>query len=134
MAPKQIVSTEKGLKSNLLSQATIHNGTVFVSGNIGLDMSTMKVVEGSVADRTKQALENIRVVLEAAGSSFEQLLKVNIYLTSMDDYSAMNATYVKIIPDPKPARTCVCVKELPFKTDVEIEAIAALSESTGSNL
>jgi enamine deaminase RidA (YjgF/YER057c/UK114 family) len=52
MAPKQIVSTDKGLKSNLFSQATINNGTIFVSGNIGIVPSTMKVVEGSVADRT----------------------------------------------------------------------------------
>ena len=52
MAPKQIVTTDKGLKSNLFSQATIHNGTVYVSGNIGIVPATMKVVEGSVADRT----------------------------------------------------------------------------------
>jgi 2-iminobutanoate/2-iminopropanoate deaminase len=88
--PKQVVTSDKGLKSPLFSQATIHNGTVFVSGNIGIVPSTMKVVEGSVADRTKQALENIRVVLEEAGSSFDKLLKMNIYLTNMEDYAAMN--------------------------------------------
>ncbi|KIW69568.1 hypothetical protein PV04_05438 [Phialophora macrospora] len=134
MAPKQVVSTDKGLKSNLFSQATIHNGTIFVSGNIGIVPSTMKVVEGSVADRTKQALENIRVVLEEAGSSLEKLLKMNIYLTNMEDYAAMNNAYLEVVPDPKPARTCVCVKELPFKTDVEIEVVAALGETTGSKL
>ncbi|KIX92288.1 uncharacterized protein Z520_12034 [Fonsecaea multimorphosa CBS 102226] len=134
MAPKQVVTSDKGLKSNLFSQATIHNGTVYVSGNIGIVPSTMKVVEGSVADRTKQALENIRVVLEEAGSSFEQILKMNIYLTNMEDYAAMNEAFLKIIPDPKPARTCVCVKELPFKTDVEIECIAALGETSGPKL
>jgi 2-iminobutanoate/2-iminopropanoate deaminase len=105
MAPKQVVTSDKGLKSNLFSQATIHNGTIYVSGNIGIVPSTMKVVEGSVADRTvrtctakchiadaaqKQALENIRVVLEEAGSSFAQILKMNIYLTDMQDYAAMN--------------------------------------------
>jgi 2-iminobutanoate/2-iminopropanoate deaminase len=105
MAPKQVITSDKGLKSNLFSQATIHNGTVYVSGNIGIVPSTMKVVEGSVADRTvrtsifgrhaadsvqKQALENIRVVLEEAGSSFAQILKMNIYLTDMQDYAAMN--------------------------------------------
>lgn len=108
MAPKQVVFSEKGLKSNLLSQAIIHNGTIYVSGHIGLDTATMQVVEGSVADRTKKALENIQVVLEEAGSSLQNILKVihpllrmrrrythycakmNIYITSMEDYAAMN--------------------------------------------
>jgi hypothetical protein len=76
MAPKQVVFSEKGLKSNLLSQAIIHNGTIYVSGHIGLDTSTMQVVEGSVADRTRKALENIQVVLEEAGSSLQNILKV----------------------------------------------------------
>ncbi|OAG35495.1 hypothetical protein AYO21_10303 [Fonsecaea monophora] len=126
MAPKQVVTSDKGLKSNLFSQATIHNGTIFVSGNIGIVPSTMKIVEGSVADRTKQALENIQAILEEAGSSLEQILKMNIYLTSMEDYAAMNEAFAKFIPDPKPARTCVCVKELPFKTDERDFRVKAL--------
>ncbi|KAK5049476.1 hypothetical protein LTR84_004405 [Exophiala bonariae] len=90
MAPKQVVFSEKGLKSPLLSQAIIHNGTVYVSGHIGLDTATNQVVEGSVADRTRKALENIKIVLEEAGSSLEKILKMNIYITSMQDYAAMN--------------------------------------------
>jgi len=77
MAPKQVVFSEKGLKSPLLSQAIIHNGTIYVSGHIGLDTATNQVVEGSVADRTKKAIENIQVVLEEAGSSLQNILKVD---------------------------------------------------------
>lgn len=81
MAPKQVVFSQKGLKSNLLSQAIIHNGTIYVSGHIGIDTSTMQVVEGSVADRTRKALENIQVVLEEAGSSLQNILKVTCPLS-----------------------------------------------------
>ncbi|KIV82588.1 hypothetical protein PV11_04688 [Exophiala sideris] len=126
MAPKQPITSEKGIKSPLFSQAIVHNGTVYCSGSVGIDPSTMKVVEGSVADRTKQVFENIKNVLEEAGSSLQNIVKMNIYLTDMADYAAMNNVFLATIPDPKPARTCVCVKELPGKTDVEIEVIAHL--------
>ncbi|KAG9770074.1 hypothetical protein ABEF95_008724 [Exophiala dermatitidis] len=126
MAPKQPVVSEKGLKSPLFSQAIIHNGTVYVSGNIGIDPASGKLVEGSITDRTKQALENIKNVLEEAGSSLQNIVKMNIFIVDMADYAAMNKAFLEIIPDPKPARTCVCVKELPMQTDVEIECIAHL--------
>ncbi|KIX07594.1 uncharacterized protein Z518_02247 [Rhinocladiella mackenziei CBS 650.93] len=125
MTPKQQITSEKGLKSPLFSQAIVHNGTVYVSGNIGIVPSTMQIVEGTVADRTKQALENIKVVLEEAGSSLQNIVKMNIYLTNMEDYAAMNEAFLKTIPDPKPARTCVCVKELPFKTDNRLKLNAS---------
>lgn len=76
MANRQPVVSEKGLKSPLFSQAIIHGNTVFVSGNIGIVPATNKVVEGSVADRTRQALTNIQNVLEEAGSSLQKMLKV----------------------------------------------------------
>ncbi|KAL2397064.1 hypothetical protein ABEF95_001366 [Exophiala dermatitidis] len=126
MAPKQPVVSEKGLKSPLFSQAIIHNGTVYVSGNIGIDPASGKLVEGNITDRTKQALENIKNVLEEAGSSLQNIVKMNIFIADMADYAGMNKAFLEIIPDPKPARTCVCVKELPMQTDVEIECIAHL--------
>ncbi|KIW11096.1 hypothetical protein PV08_10395 [Exophiala spinifera] len=134
MAPKQPVNSDKGLKSPLFSQAIVHNGTVYCSGNVGIDPVTSKMVEGSVADRTKQIFENIKNVLEEAGSSLQNILKMNIYLVDMGDYAAVNTVYLDTIPDPKPARTCVCVKELPGKTDVEIECIALLNDAAGSKL
>jgi 2-iminobutanoate/2-iminopropanoate deaminase len=80
MANRQQVIADKGLKSPLFSQAMIHGNTVFCSGNIGMDVPSGKVVEGSVADRTKQALLNIEAVLDAAGSSLQKMLKVCVCL------------------------------------------------------
>ena len=76
MSVRKVVTSDKGLKSPLFSQAIVHNGTVYVSGNIGIDTATMRVVEGGVADRTRQALLNIQTVLEEAGSSLQNIIKV----------------------------------------------------------
>ena len=76
MAPKQVVKSDKGLKSPLLNQAIVHNGTVYVSGHVGLDVATNQIVEGSAYDRAVQALKNIDIVLQEAGSSLSNLVKV----------------------------------------------------------
>lgn len=78
----------------------------------------MTPVGTGVGDHTRQALANIRTVLEHAGSSLQNMVKANVFLTDMADYAAHNTVWCEIIEDPKPARSCVCVKELPFKTDV----------------
>ena len=76
MANRQPVVSDKGIKSPLFSQAMVHGNTVFCSGNVGLNPQTNMVVEGSVSDRTRQALLNIQTVLEEAGSSLQKMLKV----------------------------------------------------------
>lgn len=87
------------------SQAVTFNGMVYCSGNIGLDPKTMKLVEGSVTDRTRQALTNLRHILEAAGSSFDRVVKCNIFLTTMADFAKMNEAWDEFFPnDPKPVR------------------------------
>ncbi|KAI9713818.1 MAG: hypothetical protein M1820_000548 [Bogoriella megaspora] len=116
------------------SQAIVHNGMVFCSGNIGMDPSSKTLIEGAVGDRTvradspkeAQALRNLSAVLEAAGSSLKNIVKANIYLTTMENFQAMNKAYAEFFEEPLPARTCVAVKELPLGTDVEIECIAHL--------
>ncbi|KAE8313096.1 Endoribonuclease L-PSP/chorismate mutase-like protein [Aspergillus transmontanensis] len=105
----------------VLSQGIICNGMVYVSGSLGIDPSTGRLVEGTVADRTDQIFRNISAILQ------RQIVKVNIFLTDMSSFQIMNEAYAKNIPeDVKPVRTCVAVKELPFGSDVEIECIAAL--------
>ncbi|KAK5075579.1 hypothetical protein LTS08_001354 [Lithohypha guttulata] len=126
MPSREIISTATGIKSPLLSQAVKYGDTIYVSGNVGMNFVTSRMAEGDIADRTRQALLNIEATLREAGSGLQNLLKVNIYLTSMQDYAAMNKVYTEMIPDPKPARTCVAVAELPMKTDVEIECTAHL--------
>ncbi|KAJ5954517.1 hypothetical protein N7501_008796 [Penicillium viridicatum] len=111
----------------ILSQGIVYNGVVYVSGTLGIIPSTGKFVDGTVADRTDQIFRNISAILKAAGSSLDSLIKVNIFLTSMSEFSTMNEAYAKNIPSGvMPVRTCVAVKELPFGSDVEIECIAAL--------
>ncbi|KAF4811492.1 RutC family protein [Colletotrichum siamense] len=122
-----------------LSQAMVHGGFIFCSGSIGMNPQTNSIVEGTIADRTvsehsmvldeirgnnmfqTQALTNLSKVLEAAGSGADKILKVNIYVTSMEDVPLMNEAYMAFFAEPRPARACVCVKALARGTYVEIE-------------
>ncbi|KAH8799126.1 Endoribonuclease L-PSP/chorismate mutase-like protein [Xylogone sp. PMI_703] len=114
-----------------LSQAIKCNGMVYVSGNVGLDPDTKRLVEGTVGDRTRQTLNNIKSVLEAAGSSIDDVCKVNIFITTMDNYAGVNKVYEEFFTkDPKPCRTCVAVYQLPLGTDVEIECVATIASPT----
>lgn len=129
------------------SQAVTYNKMIYCSGNIGLDPATGKLVSGTVTDRTRQALRNLSAVLAAGGSSTDRVVKANIFLTTMDDFAAMNVAWDEVFTeDPKPVsyktaqrgmsrrsqlmfgmqcRTCVAVHQLPFGTDVEIEMTAS---------
>ncbi|EAS32098.3 endoribonuclease L-PSP [Coccidioides immitis RS] len=130
MAEKRAVFTEKGVPPlPVLSQAVVHNGMIYCSGSVGLDPATKEMVSGGVGQRTAQALQNLKVVLEAGGSSVKNVVKANVFLTSMKDFVEMNKAYESFFADGvKPCRTCVAVKELPFGTDVEIECIAYLDK------
>ncbi|RSM03718.1 hypothetical protein CDV31_010337 [Fusarium ambrosium] len=112
------------------SQAIKYNGLVFCSGNIGLIPGTdLKLVEGTVKDRARQTLRNIDAILKAAGSSLHNVIKVNIYITDMQNFGLINEAYDEFFKwSPKPARTCVAVHQLPLGTDVEMECTAFLNE------
>ncbi|MCJ1361812.1 hypothetical protein MMC16_000912 [Acarospora aff. strigata] len=121
-----ISTTNAPVPLPFFSQANVCNGMVYCSGSIGMDPATQNVVEGGVGDRTAQALRNLSAVLEAGGSSLKNVVKVNVYLTTMENFAAMNKVYDTFFEHPKPGRTCVAVKELPMRTDVEIECVAHL--------
>ncbi|KAF9873085.1 hypothetical protein CkaCkLH20_09595 [Colletotrichum karsti] len=109
------------------SQGVKVGDMVYVSGSLGIDPSTGKFVEGTVADRTTQILKNISNILEAAGTSLHNAVKLNVFLTDMENFSILNEAYEKFFTQGvRPIRTCVAVKQLPFGTDVEIEASAHL--------
>ena len=97
-------------------------GLVFVSGQLGV--ADGEVVDGGVAAETRQALANLGGKLAAAGLEFRHLVKITVFLTSMDDRNAMDAVYQGTLPEPLPARTCVAVAELPYGARVELDAIA----------
>ncbi|KAK0749904.1 Endoribonuclease L-PSP/chorismate mutase-like protein [Schizothecium vesticola] len=126
MAQLQVVFTNRAPEPlPQFSQAVKHNGMVYCSGNIGIAPSTAKLVGGTVKDRTRQALRNLSAILEAAGSSLQNVVKMNVYLTTMENFAMMNEAYDEFFEwETKPCRTCVAVYQLPFGTDVEIECIA----------
>ena len=97
---------------------------VFCSGQTPLDPTTGLLVEGSIGDRTAQCFSNLFGVLSAGGLGPDQVVKVNVYLTNMDDFVAMNEVYATQFAEPYPARTTIGVASLPLGSDIEIELIA----------
>ena len=103
------------------SQAVLHGGLVYCSGQIALDPATGAVVEGGVPEQTRQVLRNLGAVLAAAGSGPERVLKTTVYLRDMADFSAMNTVYAEFFGSARPARATVAVAGLPRDVRVEIE-------------
>jgi 2-iminobutanoate/2-iminopropanoate deaminase len=97
---------------------------VFTAGQIGLDPATGNIVAGGVEAETRQALENLKRILEAAHSGLEQVVKTTVFLQNMDDFAAMNAIYAQYFTEPYPARSAIQVAALPKNAQVEIEAVA----------
>ncbi|MCX5602771.1 RidA family protein [Streptomyces phaeochromogenes] len=97
-------------------------GLVYISGQLGI--ADGNIVEGGIVPETRQALANLRSRLASAGLELRHLVKITVYLASMDDRNAMDAIYQVALPEPLPARTCVAVAELPYRARVEFDAIA----------
>lgn len=106
------------------SQAVEANGFVFASGQIAIDPATGELKMGSIEEQTRLVLTNLKAVLEAAGSSFDNVVKCTVFLQDMDDFSKMNGVYAEFFKPPYPARAAVQVARLPKDVKVEIEAIA----------
>lgn len=107
------------------SQAKIVGDMVFLSGQGGIDPELGKLVEGGVVAESEQIMKNIGNVLEAAGTSFENVVKTTVFLADMGDFAAFNEVYAKYFTT-KPARSCVAAKTLPGGFSVEVECIAVL--------
>src|SRR5215831_12788797 len=110
------------------SPAIVHNGLVFVSGQLAIDPHTGEKKIGSIEEQTEQVLKNIGALLEAAGSDLNHLLKTTAYVDDMDLWGAVNETYKKVLGDHRPARAIVPTKGLHHGFLVEIEAIAAVKD------
>jgi len=120
---QKINSTERP-QLPLYSHAVKVSGLIFLSGQVPVDKAG-KPVPGDIQAHTRQCLSNLTDVLNAAESSWDKVVKVNIYLKSMDDFAKVNEVYTQFVPEPRPARTCIQAGKLPNDFDVEIEAIAA---------
>jgi 2-iminobutanoate/2-iminopropanoate deaminase len=106
------------------SQAVKANGFVFVSGQVAFDPATGQIIEGDVAAQTERVLNNIRAILQAAGSGMEKVVRAGVFLKNMNDFARMNDVYGKFWKEAPPARTTVEVARLPKDVLVEIDAIA----------
>jgi 2-iminobutanoate/2-iminopropanoate deaminase len=109
------------------SQAIKCGNLVYTAGQIPLDPATGKLVEGDIAAQTEQVMKNLQAILEAAGSSFGQVIKTTCFLTNLDDFAAFNEVYARSFTDNKPARSTVQAVRLPAGASVEVECVAECS-------
>lgn len=124
---KEIVSTDKAPGAiGPYSQAIKANGMLFCSGQIPLDPATGEFVSGGVSEQTEQVFKNLIAVLEAGGSSLDDVVKTTVFLADMADFAAMNDVYAKYFDSNKPARATVQAARLPRDAKVEIECIAVV--------
>ena len=106
------------------SQAIRVGNLIYTSGQIPLDPATGAFVEGGIKEQTRQALTNIKAILEEAGTSMDNVVKTTVFMANMDDFADMNAVYAEFFTEPSPARSAVAVKTLPKGALIEIEVIA----------
>jgi 2-iminobutanoate/2-iminopropanoate deaminase len=122
---KKIIATELAPKAiGPYSQAVEYGGLIYCSGQIPLDPATGQMVEGGVAEQTARVLDNLRAVLEAAGSGLDCVLKTTCFLKDMGEFAAMNEVYAKYFAEAPPARATVEAARLPRDVRVEIECVA----------
>jgi len=123
---RKIIHTDKAPQAiGPYSQAVVHAGIAYVSGQIPIDPASGDVILGNVAAQTARVLDNLREVLVACGSSFEKVLKTTVYLRDMSDFAAMNEVYGRYFVEAPPARATIQAARLPKDVLVEIDAIAA---------
>ncbi len=122
---REVITTDRGPKAiGPYSQAVKANGFIFISGQIPLDPRTQELVEGDVARQTERVMENLKGIVEAAGSSLDRVVKTTVFLKDLADFPAMNEVYSRYFPANPPARATVQVARLPRDVRVEIELIA----------
>lgn len=122
---KEIIATENAPGAiGPYSQAVKAGNMVFCSGQIPIDVSTGEFVSEDVAEQTRQVLKNLNAVLEAAGTSLNNVVKTTVFLADMNDFAAMNEVYAEFFSENKPARATVQAARLPKDARVEIECIA----------
>ena len=122
---KEVIYTEKAPEPGPYSQAIRYGNLIFVAGQTSEDPITNKVIHDRVAQQTERILNNIKTILEAAGSDMDKILRCDVYLSSMAHKEEMNEAYRKFFPADPPARNTVAVAGLDNNLDVEIEVIAA---------
>ena len=122
---REIITTDRIAPSVGPFSAAVRAGDLlFLSGQVALDRATGKLVAGDIGAQTEQIFANISAVLEAAGKSFDGVVKTTVYLADMKDFGAMNTVYARYFQTPYPARTTIQAAGLPLGAAVEIEVVA----------
>ena len=122
---RETVSTPQAPKAiGPYSQAIKANGFIFISGQVAFDPATGSLVSGGIEDQTERVLKNLTAILQAAGSSWEKVVKTTVFLKDMSDFAQMNEVYAKYCKGAPPARSTVEVARLPRDVSVEIDLIA----------
>ncbi len=124
---KEIVSTDKAPAAiGPYSQAVKIGNLLFTSGMIPIDPATNTLVEGGIEVQAERALENVKALLEASGTSMDKVIKTVVFIKNMDDFAKVNEIYAKYFTENFPARSCVEVARLPKDVLIEMEAIAEI--------
>ncbi len=122
---RKIFKTEKAaITGGPYSQAIIHNGIIYVSGQGAVNPETNQIELGTVAHETRLAMQNLSIILQEAGSALDKTLTITAYLLDMNDYAEFNQAYLSFFKGDLPTRTCIQAANLPFDTRVEITATA----------
>ena len=122
---REIIHTEKAPKAiGPYSQAVCTDALIYTAGQLGLDPATGEFAAGGVEEQTRQALTNLKNILEAAGSGLEKAVKTTVFLKDMADFPKVNAVYAEFFPNHPPARSTIAVAALPKDGLVEIEVVA----------
>lgn len=123
----QLIRTDRApIPAGHYSQAVVHNGFVFVAGQLPIVPGQTEHRPGSIAAQTEQTLRNIRAILEAAGSGLDRVVQMTLYVSDISLWGEVNAVYTRVLGDHRPARAVVPVKDLHYDYQIEIQAIAAL--------
>ena len=124
---KEIISTDKAPQAiGTYSQAVKVNNTVYISGQIPLIPETMEVLEGSVEEQIHLVFKNLQAIITAAGGTFENVVKLNIFLTDLSNFPTVNLVMAQYFTEPYPARAAIGVNELPKAVAVEMDAVLEL--------
>ena len=127
MEIKSVLTPDAPQPAGHYSQAIVHQGLVYVAGQLPIDPATGEKKLGPIEEQAEQTLANIRAILQAAGSDLDRVLKMTVYISDISLWGEVNGVYARMLGDHRPARAIVPVKDLHYGFQIEIEAIAALN-------
>jgi 2-iminobutanoate/2-iminopropanoate deaminase len=129
MEIKSILTPNAPTPAGHYSQAIVHNGLVYVAGQLPINPQSGEKKVGPIEEQTEQVLNNLRAILQAAGSDLNRVLKMTVYISDVNLWGKVNEVYTRVMGDHRPARVVVPVKDLHYGFQIEIEAIAAVNSA-----